>query len=278
MAPIYNALGQPIGPPLPGWAPPPPPPRTPMAGRFCRVEPLDPARHAADLHAAYAADAEGRMWTYLGYGPFAGPGDYRAWAEGMAPGADPLLHAIVDLATSRAVGVAAYLRIDPRPAASRSATWPSRRPSSAPRRPREAMALMMRRAFGLGYRRYEWKCDALNAPSRAAAQRLGLSFEGVFRQATVYKGRSRDTAWYAAIDREWPALAGGLRPLARPGQLRRRRPPARAALRAHRAAAPPAGLIPRESSGKVEGGIVSAGGDLPGRFSGVVFSRSTPPR
>ena len=75
----------------------------------------------------------------------------------------------------------------------------------------EAMHLMMARAFGLGYRRYEWKCDALNAPSRAAARRLGFAFEGLFRQATVYKGRNRDTAWYSILDREWPAIDAGFR-------------------------------------------------------------------
>ena len=84
----------------------------------------------------------------------------------------------------------------------------------------EAMYLMMRRAFELGYRRYEWKCDALNAPSRAAAQRLGFSYEGIFRQATVYKGRNRDTAWFSVIDGEWPALRPAS-PLAGPGELRR---------------------------------------------------------
>ncbi|HWQ13854.1 MAG TPA: GNAT family protein [Roseiflexaceae bacterium] len=202
----YNHLGQPVGFPLPGWSPPPHPPRTPMAGRFCTVEPLDPERHAAELFAANALDAEGRMWTYLAIGPFATLEEYLAWMRPHAAGSDPLFHAIVDAASGRAVGVASYLRIDP-PAGSievgHLAFSPllQRTPAAT-----EAMVLMMQRAFALGYRRYEWKCDALNAASRAAAQRLGLSFEGIFRQATVYKGRNRDTAWYAAIDREWPAL------------------------------------------------------------------------
>lgn len=201
-----NHLGQPIGPALDGWAPPPPPPRTPMAGRLCRVEPLDIERHAAELHAANSLDAEGRMWTYLAAGPFASLEAYRAWYGPRVAQDDPLFHAVVDAASGRAVGVASYLRIDP-PAGSievgHLAFSPllQRTPAAT-----EAMFLMMKRAFTLGYRRYEWKCDALNTPSRAAAQRLGLSFEGVFRQATVYKGRSRDTAWYAAIDSEWPAL------------------------------------------------------------------------
>lgn len=206
MSPFINSLGQPLGQPLPDWTPPPHPPRTPMLGRYCRVEPLDAGRHAADLHAANSADAEGRMWTYMAYGPFAGLAEYRAWVEQMSAGVDPLFHAIVDVATGRALGVASYLRIEPAAGSievGHLAFAPAlqRTPAAT-----EAMFLMMERAFSLGYRRYEWKCNALNAPSRAAAQRLGLSFEGIFRQATVSKGRNRDTAWYAAIDAEWPAL------------------------------------------------------------------------
>jgi RimJ/RimL family protein N-acetyltransferase len=204
--PVLNEFGQPIGRPLPGWTPPPPPQREVMAGRFCRLEPLDAARHAAELHAAYRADAEGRMWTYMSYGPFPSEEAYRAWAERVSAGDDPLFFAIVDAAAGRAVGVASYLRIDPAAGsieAGHLAFAPAlqRTPAAT-----EALFLMMRRAFELGYRRFEWKCDALNAPSRAAAQRLGLAFEGIFRQATVYKGRNRDTAWFAAVDAEWPAL------------------------------------------------------------------------
>ncbi|MEN9933561.1 MAG: hypothetical protein RLZZ387_140 [Chloroflexota bacterium] len=202
----FNQLGQPIGPALISWTPPPRPPREAMEGRTCRIEPLDMARHAADLHTANALDADGRMWTYLPAGPFANPEEHRAWYEPRAAGEDPLFYAIVDGATGRAVGVASYLRIDPAAGSIEVGHLAFSPLLQRTRAATEAMFLMMRRAFGLGYRRYEWKCDALNAPSRAAAQRLGLSFEGVFRQATVYKGRSRDTAWYAAIDGEWPAL------------------------------------------------------------------------
>jgi RimJ/RimL family protein N-acetyltransferase len=202
----HNHLGQPIGFEVPDWTPPPPPPREAMQGRYCRVEPLDIDRHIGELYGANANDREGRMWTYLAIGPFTRIDDYRTWYAARVANDDPLFHAIVDAASGRAVGVASYLRIDP-PAGSievgHLAFSPliQRTPAAT-----EAMFLMMQRAFTLGYRRYEWKCDALNAPSRAAAQRLGLSYEGVFRQATVYKGRNRDTAWYAAIDSEWPAL------------------------------------------------------------------------
>jgi RimJ/RimL family protein N-acetyltransferase len=178
-----------------------------MEGRFCRLETLDPARHAADLFAANSLDREGRNWTYLAYGPFARLEDYQAWAEKMAAGDDPLFHAIIDLETGKAVGVATLMRIDPPNGVIETghlnySPLLQRRPAAT-----EAMFLLMRRVFDeLGYRRYEWKCDALNAPSRAAAERLGFKYEGIFRQATVYKGRNRDTAWYSIIDGEWPAL------------------------------------------------------------------------
>jgi RimJ/RimL family protein N-acetyltransferase len=206
MEPTLNNLGQPIGFPLPGWAPPPTPPREPMEGRYCRLEPLDPDRHAADLFAADTADAEGRSWTYLAYGPFRTLSDYRAWMAATCLGDDPLFSAIIDKAAGKPAGVASYLRITP--AAGSIEVGHLHYSPHLQRSPAatEAMFLMMRWAFESGYRRYEWKCNALNAASRAAAQRLGLSFEGVFRQAAVSKGRNRDTAWYAAIDAEWPAL------------------------------------------------------------------------
>jgi RimJ/RimL family protein N-acetyltransferase len=204
--PIRNALGQPIGAPLPNWQPPPRPPRTAMAGRFCRVEPLDPDRHVADLYAANSLDQDGRNWTYLPIGPFPTSDAYREWLDEASSAVDRLFHAIVDLSTGKAVGVASYLRIDPAAGSIEVghinySPLLQRKPAAT-----EAMYLMMRRAFELGYRRYEWKCDSLNAPSRAAAQRFGFSYEGLFRQAIVYKGRTRDTAWYAIIDGEWPAL------------------------------------------------------------------------
>ena len=201
-----NHLGQPLGFAVPDWTPPEPPARETVAGRFCRLEPLDPEVHAASLYAANALDVEGRMWTYLSYGPFDALESYRAWMDQYSRGDDPSFCAIVDGATDKAVGVASYLRIDPRSGSievGHLAYSPllQRTPAAT-----EAMYLMMERAFRLGYRRYEWKCNALNAASRSAAQRLGFSFEGVFRQAAVFKDRNRDTAWYAVIDQEWPAL------------------------------------------------------------------------
>jgi RimJ/RimL family protein N-acetyltransferase len=201
-----NPLGQPIGAPLLDWQPRPRPPRTAMAGRFCRVEPIDLARHAADLFAANADDRDGRNWTYLPHGPIERLEDYRRWMEQYCCGDDPFYHAIIEPG-GRGVGVASFMRID---AANgvievggiNYSPRLQRRPAAT-----EAMYLMMRRVFDeLGYRRYEWKCDTLNAPSRAAAARLGFRFEGIFRQAIVYKGRSRDTAWFSIVDSEWPAL------------------------------------------------------------------------
>jgi RimJ/RimL family protein N-acetyltransferase len=201
-----NELGQPVGFPVPGWKAPPPPPRTAMAGRYCRVEPIDPARHAEELHRANLLDPSQRNFTYLHAGPFASLAAYRQWLESSCLGDDPLFHAIIDGATRQAAGVASFMRIDTRNGVIEVGNINYSPLLQRSRAGTEAMYLMMSRAFGLGYRRYEWKCDALNTASRATAQRLGFSFEGIFRQAVVYKGRNRDTAWYAAIDSEWPAL------------------------------------------------------------------------
>lgn len=195
-----------VGALVPDWRPPSPPRGLAMEGRFCRLERLDPARHAASLYQAGRADVKGSNWTYLPYGPFDSLESYRAWMDQDCRGTDPLFYAIVDRAGDQAVGVASYLRIDP--AKGSIEVGHINYSPSLQRTPAatEAMHLMMKEAFELGYRRYEWKCNALNAASRKAAQRLGLSFEGVFRQAAVVKGRNRDTAWYAAIDKEWPDL------------------------------------------------------------------------
>lgn len=177
-----------------------------MAGRYCRVEPIEPARHARELYDANALDPSGRNFTYGTAGPFESFDAYQRWMETSCLGDDPLYHAIVDNAVGKATGVASYLRIDPGNGVIEVGHINYSPLLQRKRAATEAMYLMMKRAFELGYRRYEWKCDALNAPSRAAAQRLGFSYEGVFRQAVVYKGRSRDTAWYAAMDSEWPEL------------------------------------------------------------------------
>jgi RimJ/RimL family protein N-acetyltransferase len=206
-----NPLGQPVGPTVAAWRAPPRPARQPMLGRYCRLEPADPDRHAAALHAANLLDTDGRRWPYLPYGPVPALADYRAWLASDSPADDPLFFAIVDLATGLATGLASFLRIDPAMGCIEVGHLAYSPLLQRTRAATEAMFLMMQTAFRNGYRRYEWKCNALNAPSRRAALRLGLSFEGVFRQAAVVKGRNRDTAWYAAIDADWAALEAAYR-------------------------------------------------------------------
>ena len=201
----HNTLGQAIGPPLPQWQPPPRITHATLPGRYCRVEPLH-ARHAADLFAANALDTTGGGWTYLTAGPFADFAEYEQWVEKVSPCGDPLFHALIDLRTQKAVGVAAYMRIDAANGVVEIGSLKFSPPMQRTPVASEAMYLVMRHAFSLGYRRYEWKCDTFNAPSRAAARRYGFSYEGVFRQAVVYKNRSRDTAWYGITDGDWPAI------------------------------------------------------------------------
>lgn len=209
-APRTNELGQPVGAPVPGWTPRPRPSRVVLEGRHARLEPLDPSRHADGLWEAYALDVEGRNWTYLPYGPFGTPEAFREWLDRQAAGDDPSFFAIVEAASGQAVGMASYLRIEPTVGCIEVghlnfSPLLQRRPAAT-----EAMFLMMRHAFdGLGYRRYEWKCDSLNEPSWSAAERLGFTFEGIFRQAVVVKGRNRDTTWLSILDTEWPALRAG---------------------------------------------------------------------
>lgn len=208
MSHTTNAHGQPIGLPVSDWTPRPRPERVTLAGHHCRIEPLDAERHAADLYAAYATAPDGRDWTYMPIGPFNDAASYLAHARAAAASADPMHYAVIDRASGRAVGAFALMRIDPAHgvvevgyvAFSRAL---QRTPIST-----EAQYLLMKYVFDtLGYRRYEWKCDALNAPSRKTAQRLGFRYEGTFRQAIVYKGRTRDTAWFSIIDPDWPVLA-----------------------------------------------------------------------
>jgi RimJ/RimL family protein N-acetyltransferase len=204
---VMNELGQKIGLEVPGWTARPKPPRTPVTGRFCRLEPLDADAHAADLFAANRRDALGANWTYLPYGPFSELSAYHAWCATVSAQDDPLFHAIIDLKTGKAVGVASLMRIDAPMGVIETghlnySPLLQRQPAAT-----EAMFLLMRRVFDeLGYRRYEWKCHALNEPSSATALRLGFTYEGCFRQAVVTKGRNRDTLWYSIIDSEWPAL------------------------------------------------------------------------
>jgi RimJ/RimL family protein N-acetyltransferase len=215
-----NDLGQPIGFPVEGWTARQMPPRTAMTGRFCRVEPLDAGRHAGELYAANREDRDGRMWTYLPWGPYGGFDEYLAAIEAGLRREDFVTYAVIDAASGKAVGVASYLNINVTAGSIEVggiayAPALQRQPAGT-----EAMFLMMRRVFDeLGYRRYEWKCNALNAPSRAAAQRYGFRFEGIFRQADVVKGRNRDTAWFSIIDSEWPGIKAAFERWLDPGNF-----------------------------------------------------------
>ena len=187
------------------FAPPPAPNAPLLQGAYARLERLT-AAHTGDLWGAF--NGHDRLWDFMPYGPFDAAADYHRWAKDTALGDAPYFYAIRDLSTGQLGGVAAYLNIvpahgsieighiclAPRLAGSRAAT--------------DALAQMVAWAFGAGYRRVEWKCNALNIPSRRAAQRLGFSYEGVFRNHMVIKGRSRDSAWFAITDGDWPSLAG----------------------------------------------------------------------
>ncbi len=189
---------------VPDFVPPPVPDKRVMTGRFAQLERLDPERHGEALFRAFAEDPG--VWDYLPYGPFATEAEFVRWLSDVAVTRDPYFYAVRDLETGQVGGVMSYLRITPE-----MGTIELGHINFAPQLQRtraatEAMVLMITWAFGVGYRRFEWKCDSLNLNSRRAAQRLGLSYEGVFRQAAVIKGRNRDTAWFAATDDEWPAL------------------------------------------------------------------------
>jgi len=201
-----NEYQQPVGEPLPDWTPRSYPERVTLQGRFCRLEPLESLRHGDELLTAWRKAEDGRDWTYLFSGPFTDEG-FRAYLAQAEASRDPLHFAVIDRQSGQAVGTLALMRIEPAhgvlevghvtfsPALKRTAAAT------------ESHFLLMRYVFEqLGYRRYEWKCDSLHVLSRRAAERLGFSYEGLFRQAIVYKGRTRDTAWFSIIDSEWPTL------------------------------------------------------------------------
>ncbi|WP_323716924.1 GNAT family N-acetyltransferase [Paracoccus aminovorans] len=196
---------RPTGPVVTGFVPPPAPDLPRIEGRFVDLERLDPARHAEDLFAAN--QGQDWVWDYLSYGPFAALADYRDWQARMAASTDPVFYALRDRADGRVGGVASFMRIDRANGVIEIGHIEIAPPMQQTPAATEAISLMIGWAFAAGYRRVEWKCDALNAPSRRAAQRYGFAYEGIFRQHMLTKGRNRDTAWYAIIDRDWPRLA-----------------------------------------------------------------------
>jgi RimJ/RimL family protein N-acetyltransferase len=202
-----NEYGQPIGEPIAGWHGAQMPGATALEGRHCRIERVNVERHVEDLYEAYSSATDGRNWTYLAVGPFSSLAEYRAHLTERAASLDPMHYAVIDLATGKAVGTLSLMRID-----AANGVIEVGHVTYSPRMQRtrvstEAMALLQKYVFeDLGYRRFEWKCDSLNGPSRAAAERYGFTFEGIFRQVMVYRGRNRNTAWYSIIDSEYPAL------------------------------------------------------------------------
>lgn len=193
-----------LGETLKNWTPPEPPAGDVLEGRYAKLAPLSAEAHAALLYRAFAGhDA---VWDYMPVGPFSSAAQYHRWVRDHEGQADPFFYAIQNKDSGQWEGAASYLRIKP-DSGSIEVGYISLSPAlQRTRAATDAMYLMMKWAFDAGYRRYEWKCNALNAASRRAAQRLGFSYEGIFRQATVVKGRNRDTAWFAVIDAEWPAL------------------------------------------------------------------------
>jgi RimJ/RimL family protein N-acetyltransferase len=202
-----NFYGQPIGPEVEGFCARPRPERRALSGRYCCVRPVDVERDASALFDAYLQAPDGRDWTYLSQERPASSALFRDYLAQLATSDDPLHFALVDVPSQRAVGTAALMRIEPAHGVIEVGCIAYSPLLKSTRAGTEAMFLLMRYAFDeLGYRRYEWKCDSLNSPSCAAARRYGFVFEGVFRKAIIYKGRSRDTAWFSIIDDEWPRL------------------------------------------------------------------------
>ncbi|REC95314.1 GNAT family N-acetyltransferase [Kushneria indalinina] len=196
----------PVGEWISNWQPPNPFERTPLEGRDCRVEPLNVAAHGEALFDAWQADGASR-WIYLGGRPFDDRKSCLRWLEHQAVLRDPMFMALVDQDSDRALGVAAWLNITPEHGTIELGHLSFSTKMAGTRMATEALHLLIDHAFTLGYRRMAWKCDALNAPSRRAARRLGFRFEGLFRQHRVVQGRNRDTSWFALLDHEWPAIA-----------------------------------------------------------------------
>lgn len=198
------AVPRSLGETLENWTPPQAPTGEILEGRYAKLAPLSAEAHAALLYRAYAGhDA---VWDYMPVGPFSSAAQYHRWVRDHEGQPDPFFYAIMNKDSGQWEGAASFLRVKPE-AGSIEVGYISLSPAlQRTRAATDAMYLMMKWAFDAGYRRYEWKCNALNAASRRAAQRLGFSYEGVFRQAMVVKGRNRDTAWFAVIDGEWPAL------------------------------------------------------------------------
>ncbi len=207
MSARLNGFQQPVGTVLPAWKGARLPTGKTLEGRYCRLERISVEHHAAQLYDAYSEAPDERDWTYLPSGPYKTFKSLHAYLLDVETVTDPMHYAVIDLASGQAVGTFALMRID-----AANGVIEMGYVTYSPRMKRtristEVISLLLSYVFEeLGYRRFEWKCDSLNAPSRAAAERYGFTFEGIFRQAIVTRGRNRDTAWYSIIDSEYPAL------------------------------------------------------------------------
>jgi len=200
---------RPLGPIVANWTPPTAPTEMTLKGRYCRLEPLSAEKHAALLFDAFEGQDE--LYDYLPAGPFHSAAQYHRWVKDVTSDEANLFFVVYDLRHNAYLGVLSYLRIAPEAGSIEVGNINFSKAMQGSQVSTEAIYLLMQWAFDAGYRRFEWKCNACNAPSRRAAQRLGFSYEGVFRQAMVVKGRNRDTAWFAMIDTEWPALKEAFR-------------------------------------------------------------------
>ena len=200
------------------WKPARLPERIPLEGATVVLEPVDPGRHAKDLFSSTSDAPE--LWKHLAYGPFASQVAFSEWLKERAATDDPLFFAIIDRAAGTARGMASYLRMEPAHGVIEIGHIWFAPELQRTRQATEAIYLLARHAFDvLGYRRLEWKCDSLNAPSRRAAERFGFVFEGIFRQHMVVKGRSRDTAWYGMTDGDWPLRRAAFEAWLSPGNF-----------------------------------------------------------
>ncbi len=182
------------------------PERVTREGRYVTVAPLNAAVHGRSLWEKSSGAANDALWEYLFDGPYPDFASFETDMERKASSTDPLFFALVDRASGEAVGRASFMRIEPKHRVIEVGSILFTPALQRTRGATEAMYLMARYVFEeLGYRRYEWKCNAENEPSRRAALRLGFTFEGIFRQHMIVKGKSRDTAWFAMLDSEWPA-------------------------------------------------------------------------
>jgi RimJ/RimL family protein N-acetyltransferase len=202
---------RPVGPLVDPLPPGTAPDRRILNGRWMRLEPVSVAHHGVKLWSAIdGKDPQGDLWTWMAYGPFADEATFLTWLKDREAARDPWFYAFVKRDTGEALGMGAFMRLDTANGAIEIGNIWMAPALQRTRESTEAIYLMMRHAFeDLGVRRLEWKCDALNAPSRKAAERFGFAFEGIFRQHFIIKGRNRDTAWFAMIDKDWPKVREG---------------------------------------------------------------------